>query len=668
MNKVSHDGRHSCLCIGMRISLLDIAKKRIVDELFGSIPGQPAQSDIESGTRKRHFVLVLDLHTLKIVSSVCRRYDLSERGAIFIEQIEKQRQPFPDLDVVYFLTPSSIPALLSDHSASPLYADSHCFFTSKLNDAMFSRLTGNRVFSSRCKNLVEMNLDFICYNSRVFYCDNTNSISRLSLPKADDIEEKIVREHVDSLVSVCASLREKPVIRYMGKSAISRRIAASFRSEIDSLQVQLPNKGTTVLIVDRSIETGPLFVHDMYYEGLALDVLDGLDADGGGLQWALATTTDTATSVSPTFEYKTITGKGIEENRKVLISEISDPLWAKYKYEHFRVVSDMIRAELGELAGKASLGSSSSVGATSNPLETLRKLPEYQDKISKLSVHIELSKKLIEVFDKLKLMEVIRIEQELLTGIDDDGREILLSKLYSSLGGTMAQLGPEERLRLVLLYLSQVDDIAESTVEELVSKIGRLDSEFAGIVSKFLSLKITGTLGGIGPDGAMPVAPKRGSVAPIVQSNRHTIKIDKAAIKRHKAVAKKSKFVNCRYESELSSVVDACLRNSLDSSLFPNIGGTGTSQYVSVAPPQTDVDGSVATGGAGSWAAAALAEQSSPTAVGQNQKLILLVVGGITLMETREMEEIGLRHGIDIIAGGSCILTAKRFIEIVTKL
>jgi 3-deoxy-7-phosphoheptulonate synthase len=42
-------------------------------------------------------------------------------------------------------------------------------------------------------------------------------------------------------------------------------------------------------------------------------------------------------------------------------------------------------------------------------------------------------------------------------------------------------------------------------------------------------------------------------------------------------------------------------------------------------------------------------------------------VGGVTLGECREMAELETKHGIEIIIGGSCLLTPLRWIEILLK-
>ena len=672
------------------LSLISVAKDRIVSEMLNVVKRQ--SDDVEKGAAVQSSsgtVLVLDAHTIKIVSSACKRTDLADNGVLFIEQLERPRQPFPDLDVVYFVscTKSVIEQIGKDHKQA-LYKCSHLFFCSgRLTDSLMDLLTSSKEFVSRCRNLVEMNLDFVSFEPRVFTTDMPLAIKAIG-----SNDDRLVKNHIDSIASLVASLKEKPVIRYMSSDAsavgsmASQRVALGLRREVDELSRtlsksnQFQSNGTTLLIVDRSIETGGLWIHDFFYQALALDILDGVDE--AGIKWSLGVynptddsgTSEQAMSVVPCFDYKTRTGKGAEEIRKVILSE-TDPIYVKHRHEHFAFALDQIRTELGSLIAKndaarramGDLSSSSNV----DPLEVLRSIPEYQDLVAKLSVHLKLSESLASAIDKLALKEVVKFEQELATGVDDDGKEISIPKLFTSLTHLLTDstiVNPEERLRLVALYLSQVDGVSPELGKELISSIAKLEGEFASCIEKFLSLRLDGT-SPIQPDGVMasngPV-----KVAPSVQASRHSLKslsriasVGKSTkIKRNKAMAKNSKFVNCRFRSELADIVESILVNSLDVSVFPIVSGTGTSHYVTALSggpksPET------ATSTAALWG------QSSVQTANENgkQKLIVFVIGGVTLGECREMSEIESKYDVEIVIGGSTILTPKRLVEILLR-
>lgn len=659
---------------------MSLAKDRLLSDMLGAVRKRP-DSDIEKGSSSATsgVVLVLDNHTLKIISSVFKRSELSDAGVLFIEQLEKPRQPFQDLDVVYYVSCSrkEVDAILKDHQTGDcLYRYSHVFFASgRLTDTFIELLTNSKEFVSRCRNLVELNLDYITFEPRVFTCDMP-----LAIKSIGGNDDALVRTHIDSLVSLVASLREKPVLRYMSPEASaagsmsSQRIALGLRREIDELvktvpASQLKANGTTMLIVDRSLETAGLWIHDFFYQALALDVLDGVDE--AGIKWSLglqaedSSAGEQALSVVPAFEYKTKTGKGSEEVRKVILSE-SDPIYVKYRHEHFAFALDQIRMELRQLvdkneAARRALSDSSSA----DPLEILRSIPEYQDVVAKLGVHLKLSESLASAIEKLSLKEVVRFEQELATGVDDEGKEVSASKIFANMTNMMKDssvVSPEERLRLAALYLSQVDGVSAATAQDLIRHVANLDGDFAKAIELFLELRLDGTvkaesLSKSVPDGVMAGRPSL--LAPSVQANRHSLKsFSKEKLKRNKQLAKNSKFVNCRFRSQLADIVDQVLTNSLDITAYPLIGGTGTSQYVTAGSggprsPET-------TSAAAQWGLSA-------QTVSSKQRLIMFVVGGVTLGECRDIAELERKHDVEIFLGGSTIITPKRLVEILLR-
>lgn len=665
----------------MKRSLGEIAKKRIISEMIA--PATLVIEDVESAAAKKSssasggIVMVLDAHTLRIISSACRRQDLTDAGVLFIEQIEKQRQPFPDLDVVYFVTPASVDLIVKDHQASPPpYRYTHVYLSSgKANsDSILSKLASNAQFVSRCKSLTEMNLDFVCFEPRVFHSDAPEAIKFLKVG-ADN--SPALQSHISALSSLFASLKEKPVIKYMSpetsvsKSNLSQRIGLGLRRELDELSKNVPaikpssSHASVVLILDRSVDTSGLFIHDLHYQGLAADILDGED----GLEWPLGVACSTTTSVVPSFEFEATTGKG-KEKRKVLLAD-QDPLWVRFRHEHFRVAADGISREVSELVKSSELAKISIQGSSGkDPLELLRSIPEYQDQLSRLSVHLELSKKLIEVFEKIYLMEVARVEQELATGVDDEGREISCPKILQSIISLCndARVGPDEKLRLVLLYLSQVEDVSEETFKDLVKKWAKLTGHHEAAVMNFLQLSIhQPSPPGLQhqPDGVMTAGVVRQNVVTL-KSGLSLISTRGNKIKKNKTLAKESKFVHCRFKSDLTEVVEQTLLNQLDNTLFPTVSGTGTSALFTSSvssSASSSQPGAPAISKAAMWGGQSAAAELEPHSFGK-EKLVVFVVGGITLGECREIAKLESQYGVEIIIGGSCILTPNRLLEI----
>ena len=678
-----------------QLSLKEMAKRRIIDDMIEIVKLKTSctSSDIENGPpenvddrhltvdQKSYIALIVDTHTLRIVSGACRQYDLQERGVTVVEQIEKPRQPLSDMDGVYFLTPTetSVELLLKDHkSSSSLYRYSHVFFSGPVPEKIFDSLAKEEFFVNKCYSLYELNVDYVSFEPRVFHCDKPLTIRYLR-GNDPNVMTSVIRRHIDCLTSVAASLREKPVIRYMSKSVVSNlaeKIALGFKRESDALAAAMDrmhkpfkNSGTTFLIIDRSIESGGLFLHEFSYQALALDILDGMEPTG--VKWALGSsapaTETTSMSVIPSFDYKSVNGKGEEEEKHAVLGD-HDELWVKYRHLHVKDVSETATKEIREFSKSHNLaklqkdGGAARRASDADPMDLLRSLPEYQDVLAKYSVHIEMSKQCFDLVEKLKLMEIARIEQELATGVDDDGKDVSCIKVFQALTSLLqsGRIGPEEKLRLVALYLSQVNDVNESSAQTLVRTAAALSPEYEAVVKQFLALGIHGTRLATGPGG---------SASSAASSTRHTHKFanDKSILKRNKSRAKASVYLNCRYVPKLKDVVESALLNTLDLQEFPIVSGSGTSSY-NLGASTARSDGGEDVSSSKRSAASAWGEMESGEGGSRSgtvkQKIVVFVVGGITLSETRAMNELEKQYNCDILIGGSTLLTPKRLVEI----
>ena len=681
------------------LSLTDLAKRRLIDDMLEVVKLKMSLSsdDIERGPsdtsadghQKAYLALIVDTHTLRIVSGACRQYDIMERGVTVVEQIEKTRQPLSDLDAVYFLSPTeqSVEMLLKDHKASnALYRYSHAFFSGPLPEKLFDALAKEEAFVNRCYSLFELNVDYVAFEPRVFHCDKPLTIRYL---RGNDMNvmTSIIRRHVDCITSVCASLKEKPVIRYMARSTVSNlseKIALGFKREIDALagamdRLHKPfkNKGTTFLILDRSIESCGLLLHEFSYQSLALDVLDG--AEGNGVKWSLGLESsmlgdDGGMSVLPSFTYKSVNGKGEEEMKHSVLSD-HDDLWVRYRHWHVKDVSEGTTHDIREFSKNhnlAKLQKSDGINrrnSDADAMDLLRGLPEYQDILAKYSLHIELSKECFDVIEKAKLMEIGKVEQELATGVDDEGKDVSCIKVFQALTTLLqsGRIGPEEKLRLVALYLSQVNDVNESSAQTLVRTAAALSVEYESIVKQFLSLGLHGTRA-----ASLTPAGEKGAA---IGSTRHSHKLsgDKNLLKKNKSRAKASTYVNCRFVPKLKDLVESVLTNVVDNAEFPLIGTAASSVY-SVGSGSPISEGRASTRSAASmWGQgkaaadghqAEMEEDTSGGAGSRRQKIVVFVIGGITLAETRAMAELEQQYNCDVVLGGSCVLTPKRLFEV----
>ena len=85
-----------------------------------------------------------------------------------VETIEKRREPMPNMEAIYFITPTeeSISILMSDFKKGSLYKAAHVYVTEEIPAHLFSDLSKSEA-AKKMKSLVEVNISFTAYESKV---------------------------------------------------------------------------------------------------------------------------------------------------------------------------------------------------------------------------------------------------------------------------------------------------------------------------------------------------------------------------------------------------------------------------------------------------------------------------------------------------------------------
>lgn len=118
-------------------------------------------------------------------------FDIMEERVTLVESLEKKRQPFPDLEVIYILAPSdeSISRVIEDFKGKAAYGGVHMFFLSKasamlktclhgiakvssqVGDGAMKLLQGCPSLVSRIKSFKELYVNFLAVEPLVFHLD-----------------------------------------------------------------------------------------------------------------------------------------------------------------------------------------------------------------------------------------------------------------------------------------------------------------------------------------------------------------------------------------------------------------------------------------------------------------------------------------------------------------
>jgi len=171
------------------------------------------------GSTQTWKVLVLDDASTRIISSVLTMYDIMEQRVTIVEQLKLGRQPFPEMEVIYFISPTmdSVKRVVADFNVprgkQVKYGNVHLFFTDTLSDALMAELQTEPQLIARIRTLKEISMEFLAVEANAFHFDMRDSLTSLYGSSPD-------RQHPDvlakKLATLCISLNEHPCIRYQG--------------------------------------------------------------------------------------------------------------------------------------------------------------------------------------------------------------------------------------------------------------------------------------------------------------------------------------------------------------------------------------------------------------------------------------------------------------------
>jgi syntaxin-binding protein 1 len=420
-------------------------------------------------------VLVVDEHSMRVISAAVGMYDIMERKITLVESIDKKRAPFQDMGAIYLVEPSaeSVRKIIADFSgAKPLYgSDVFLFFLGRLSDRLLDEIKRCKPLLKRIKALSEVNVDFLAKEERAFNLDLKDSFTAFYLRKSmTPIELKIA----EKLVTVCATLNEYPHIRYRQSSGICTSLANVFHLKMDEFVSQNPSwwyhggsssksqqaarrERGTLLLLDRADDCLTPLMHDFTYQSMVHDLLP-MDGDRITVQ---TEKTDDPTKTEP---------------KDVLLDE-KDSVWVELRGKHIAAVIETLSERIREIMNSSTgstltrkAGSGGGNMSLSEMAAALKALPEYREVLSKLSQHMHLAHQCMDKFTRDKLLELSEFEQTLATGKDEDGRSPKLTDIIDAAERLLMDMrDATAKLRLILILTVSQGGLRQQDRRRLVN-------------------------------------------------------------------------------------------------------------------------------------------------------------------------------------------------------
>ncbi|PIN23798.1 Vesicle trafficking protein Sec1 [Handroanthus impetiginosus] len=288
-----------------------------------------------------------------------------------------------------------------------------------------------------------MNLEYFPIDSQGFITDHERALEELFGENAENSRrfEQCLNVMAMRIATVFASLKEFPFVRYKaskgsatattGRELIPTKLATAIWNNITAYKSSIPNFPQTetceLLIVDRSVDQIAPVIHEWTYDAMCHDLLD---LDGNK------------------YVYEVPSKTGGQPERKEALLEDHDPVWLELRHAHIAEASERLHEKMTNFLSKnkaAQLQQRDGSELSTRDLQKMvQALPQYNEQMEKLTLHVQIAGKLNQIIRDLGLRELGQLEQDLVFG--DAGTKEVINYLRST------QEGSENKLRLLMIY------------------------------------------------------------------------------------------------------------------------------------------------------------------------------------------------------------------------
>ncbi|KAJ3184458.1 Syntaxin-binding protein 1 [Gaertneriomyces sp. JEL0708] len=622
------------------MTLKEAIKKKLFDDMVKAVnpPG-------------KWKLMVVDDEALRILNTFCTIADLTEEHVISVEGLFKRRQPQPDREGLFFMSPdaASVQRLIEDFSQPrPPYAAIHVFYSAPLPNSLFDKIKASPC-SRYIRQLKELNIEFSPLESHVFTLDLPHSLKATYNPHTPSIQNYELDKISKKLRAVLASLGESPNIRYYDpsggiKQTPPRILGEMLQAELDSLSRQDPSfpapsqyQRGTLLIVERAADLLTPLLHHFTYQSMAMDLLQMED-----------------------MKYQ-------PPDDEPVSLDSNDMIWDQARHWHIAEVMEYLADAVNKFTteNKAAAfamnkdGEASSFKQLERLKETMAHLPQYQQMKAKYSIHTTMCQEIMQLYKNRRLERISQVEQDLAVGETSEGRTSRLSTMDIRSILDDPNIDHEDKLRLLMLYIISRNGISDSDRQKLMEQ-AKLSLEESQAVHNLSMLGVRLSASLMGRKGE-----NRGEYAYGLRDR-----------------GKEHKFENSRYTPVLKYILEDNVKNIADAKVFPWVREPSAAE--SAGRPSTwaasgSVNSPISTRTKGSWATRrAVVSANGGNGVGgmagmqprptadlraNGPRIIVFVLGGITPSEMKVCYDVMKEQQREILVGSTHMIIPARFID-----
>jgi hypothetical protein len=324
------------------------------------------------------------------------------------------------------------------------YGDVHLFFISHISETIMDKIRSNPTLVSRIKTLKEVNLRFLAIESGCFSLDQHESMFSLYAPDTANRDQALI-QIAEKLVTVCATLKEYPYIRYPQGNVLMERLAKIFRNQMDQFinrnatfthhgqtSGQAHKRGT-LLLLDRQTDPLAPLLHEFTYQAMVQDLLEVQEE---------------------AYKYEVDTPKG-KIAKQVLLNE-NDEVWLEFRHQHIAKVLEQLSAKFKDfMETQGAQLAAGKVTDLSQMATATKEIGQYKEMVGKLGQHMNIAQECMNQVEGRQLLEVAQLEQTMATGVNSEGKKTKLAGLTLELEKLLqnANIEQEDKKRLLAIFI-----------------------------------------------------------------------------------------------------------------------------------------------------------------------------------------------------------------------